>query len=72
MSEERKFGGAPVIIAYFDKDDKEMKITREECFNMDNFQMAEWQVESLARALLPEIRKYYETHELPKDAGGEV
>lgn len=67
MSEERKFGGAPVIVAYFDKDDKEMKITREEHFNIDNFQMADWQVEALARALLPQIRKYYETHELPPE-----
>ena len=44
-----------------------MKITREEHFNMDNFQMADWQVEALARALLPQIRKYYETHELPPE-----
>lgn len=34
MSEEKKFGGLPVIIAHFDKDDKEMKITSEEHYSL--------------------------------------
>lgn len=71
MSEGKKFGGLPVIVAHFDKDDKEMKITREEHYNLENFKLSDWQVNALARALLPRIREYYETHELPQETDGE-
>ena len=71
MSEKKKFGGLPVIVARFDKDDKEMKITREEHYNLENFQLAEWQVNALARALLLSIHEYYQTHESPERTDGE-
>lgn len=71
MSEEKKFGGLPVIVAHFDKDDKEMKITSEEHYNLESFQLAEWQVKAFARAILPSIREYYKTHELPERTDGE-
>ena len=30
---------------------------------MENFELAEWQIESLARMLLPSIREYYRNPE---------
>jgi len=53
----KKFGGAPVVVVHFDKD---YNITSEERYNLENFQIADWQAEAMARALLPGIRKYYE------------
>lgn len=32
-------------------------------YNMENFQIQDWQIESLARCLLPEIIAFYETEE---------
>ena len=32
-------------------------------YNMENFQIQDWQIESLARCLLPEIIAFYETDE---------
>ena len=32
-------------------------------YNMKNFQIQDWQIESLARCLLPEIIAFYETEE---------
>ena len=49
-----------MIIAYFDKD---MNITHEECYNLENIEIDEWQLEMLARAILPDIQKFYENEE---------
>jgi len=57
---DRKFDGMPVIIAHFDKD---LNIINEECYNLENIEMDNWQIEMFARAILPDIQKYYENEE---------
>ena len=57
---DQKFNGIPVIIAHFDKD---LNITHEEHYNLENVEMDDWQVEMFARAILPDIQKYYENEE---------
>lgn len=57
---DRKFDCMPVIIAHFDKD---LNIINEECYNLENIEMDNWQIEMFARAILPDIQKYYENEE---------
>lgn len=48
--------GQPMVIAYFDKDHN---ITRTEEYNMQNFKPQQWQIDALARALLPRVREFF-------------
>lgn len=56
---EEKFGGAPVMIIHFDKNGN---TTSEERYNLENIRLEKWQVEALARTLLPAIQEFY-SHE---------
>ena len=50
----------PMTVVHFDDN---FETTHTEEYNMENFELAEWQIESLARMLLPSIREYYRNPE---------
>lgn len=56
LEEVLKASKMPMIVVHFD-DNFETMHTEE--YKMENFELAEWQIESLARMLLPSIREYY-------------
>lgn len=39
--------------------DENFETTYTEEYNLENFELSEWQIESFARILLPSIREYY-------------
>ena len=49
--------GAPIIVVHFDPKTGE-ELSSEE-YNMQNISLSSWQIESLARTLLPSIREFY-------------
>lgn len=53
--------GAPIIVVHFDPKTGE-EISCEE-YNMQNVSLSSWQIESLARALLPSIQEFYSNPE---------
>ncbi|OUP81499.1 UNVERIFIED_ORG: hypothetical protein B5F06_14835 [Lacrimispora saccharolytica] len=56
LEEKLKASKVPMIIVHFGED---FEITHTEEYNLENFQLLEWQTESFARILLPSIREYY-------------
>ena len=56
LDEALKASKMPMIVVHFDDN---FETTHTEEYNMENFELAEWQIESLARMLLPSIREYY-------------
>ena len=56
LEEELKVSKAPMMVVHFDENGE---TTQTEQYNMQNFELAEWQIESLARILLPSICEYY-------------
>ena len=56
LEEELKVSKAPMMVVHFDENGE---TTQTEQYNMENFELAEWQIESLARILLPSICEYY-------------
>ncbi len=60
LEEALKASKMPMIVVHVD-DNFETTYTEE--YNMENFELAEWQIESLARILLPSIREYYRNPE---------
>lgn len=49
--------GVPIIVVHFDPKTGE-EISSEE-YNLQNVSLSSWQIESLARALLPSIQEFY-------------
>ena len=49
--------GVPIIVVHFDPKTGE-EISSEE-YNMQNVSLSSWQIESLARTLLPSIQEFY-------------
>ena len=60
LNEALKASKMPMIVVHFDDN---FETTHIEEYNMENFELAEWQIESLARMLLPSIREYYRNPE---------
>ena len=60
LDEALKASKMPMIVVHFDDN---FETTHAEEYNMENFELAEWQIESLARMLLPSIREYYRNPE---------
>ena len=60
LEEALKASKMPMIVVHFDDN---FETTHTEEYNMENFELAEWQIESLARMLLPSIREYYSNPE---------
>ena len=60
LEKELKASKMPMIVVHFDDT---FETTHTEEYNMEKFELAEWQIESLARILLPSIREYYKNHE---------
>ena len=62
MELEEKFKEAkvPMIVVHFDEN---FETTYTEEYNLENFELLEWQIESFARILLPSIREYYRNPE---------
>lgn len=58
--------GRPCSIIHFDP--KSYKVTHEENHNMENIEIPKHALESLARALLPDIQEFYQTEEGKKVA----
>ena len=54
LDEALKASKMPMIVVHFDDN---FETTHAEEYNMENFELAEWQIESLARMLLPSIRE---------------
>lgn len=52
--------GYPCSVIHFDE---KGVITQIENYNLENARPSKWQVESLARCLLPQIREYFATEE---------
>lgn len=53
--------GRPCAVIHFDP--KTGEVTGEEHYNMENIKFEKYQIESLARALLPAIQAFYATEE---------
>lgn len=56
----QKFNGIPVGIIHFDKD---YNITSKEFYNLENVVPDKWALDAFARAILPDIQKFYECEE---------
>lgn len=56
FEEEFKASKAPMIIVHLDEN---FQTAHTEEYNMENFELSEWQIERLARILLPSICEYY-------------
>lgn len=54
-----------MIIVHFGKD---FETTHTEEYNLENFELSELQIESIARILLPSILEYYKDPKHVKDA----
>lgn len=52
--------GYPCSVIHFDE---KGVVTQTENYNLENARPSKWQVESLARCLLPQIRGYFATEE---------
>ena len=56
LEEKLKAAKVPMIVVHFDEN---FETTYTEEYNLENFELSEWQIESFARILLPSIREYY-------------
>ena len=56
--------GHPCDVVHFDK---KGNVTHTEKYNLENVRPSKWQVESLARCLLPQIREYFSSEEGQKE-----
>ena len=56
LEEKLKAAKVPMIVVHFDKN---FETTYTEEYNLENFELSEWQIESFARILLPSICEYY-------------
>ena len=56
LEEKLKVAKVPMIVVHFDEN---FETTYTEEYNLENFELSEWQIESFARILLPSIRVYY-------------
>ena len=56
LEEKLKEAKVPMIVVHFDEN---FETTYTEEYNLENFELSEWQIESFARILLPSIREYY-------------
>jgi len=54
-----RYNGLPVIEVFFDE---KGNVTKENSYNLDKIEIADWQIEALARALLPGLLEFY-SHE---------
>lgn len=48
--------GAPCVIVHFDKSGQ---VTKTERYNLENYRPPEWAVKAFARAILPDVIKFY-------------
>lgn len=53
LEEKLKAAKVPMIVVHFDEN---FETTYTEEYNLENFELSEWQIESFARILLPSIR----------------
>ena len=60
LEEKLKAAKVPMIVVHFDEN---FETTYTEEYNLENFELSEWQIESFARILLPSIREYYRNPE---------
>ena len=56
LEEKLRAAKVPMIVVHFDKN---FERTYTEEYNLENFELSEWQIENFARILLPSIREYY-------------
>ena len=56
LEEKLRAAKVPMIVVHFDKN---FETTYTEEYNLENFELSDWQIESFARILLPSIREYY-------------
>ena len=60
LEEKLKAAKVPMIVVHFDEN---FETTYTEEYNLENFELSEWQIESFAIILLPSIREYYRNPE---------
>ena len=60
LEEKLKAAKVPMIVVHFDEN---FETTYTEEYNLENFELSEWQIESFTRILLPSIREYYRNPE---------
>ena len=56
LEEKPRAAKVPMILVHLDRN---LDRTYTEEYNLENFELSEWQIESFARILLPSIREYY-------------
>ena len=56
--------GQPCAIVHFDE---KGNVTQTKKYNLKNIRLSKWQIESLARCFLPQIREYFASEEGQRD-----